>query len=298
MPTTCRASTKRPPSPQHADAAGQRGKAERIIRDVRSTGRTILTEYESKQLLNAYGIPTVETRVAITEDEAVEAANEIGYPVVLKLYSRTITHKTDVGGVKLNLATPKPCDGAFRDIKPRSREKAGAEHFLGVTVQPMVKLEGYELILGSSVDPQFGPVLLFGTGGQLVEVFKDRALALPPLNYHSRAAHDGADQNLHRAEGRARAQAGGPGGAGRPAGALQPAGGRAALDQGNRHQSVAGLAGSPARARCPRGGARSGNGRGAALPKPAIRPYPIHMSATWTMKDGNAGDHPPDPPGG
>ncbi len=171
-----------PALPQHADAALQRGKAERIIRDVRDSGRTILTEYESKQLLKAYDIPTVETRVAATEDEALKAAEEIGYPIVLKLYSLTITHKTDVGGVQLNLHDANAVKTAFQSIKQAVTEKVGAEHFQGVTVQPMAKLDGYELIIGSSLDSQFGPVILFGTGGQLVEVFKDRALALPPLN--------------------------------------------------------------------------------------------------------------------
>jgi acetyltransferase len=112
----------------------------------------------------------------------VERAQEIGYPVVLKLFSETITHKTDVGGVQLNLRDADAVRSAYRQIESSVREKAGAEHFLGVTVQPMVKLDGYEVIVGSSVDPQFGPVVLFGAGGQLVEVFKDRALALPPLN--------------------------------------------------------------------------------------------------------------------
>jgi acetyltransferase len=171
-----------PALPQHADAAMQRGKAERIIQDVRESGRTILTEYESKQLLKAYDIPTVETRVAETEEQAVQAATEIGYPIVLKLYSLTITHKTDVGGVQLNLRDANAVKTAFQGIRSAVTEKAGAEHFQGVTVQPMAKLDGYELIIGSSLDSQFGPVILFGTGGQLVEVFKDRALALPPLN--------------------------------------------------------------------------------------------------------------------
>src|SRR6185312_11040911 len=112
----------------------------------------------------------------------LERAGEIGYPVVLKLHSETITHKTDVGGVQLNLLDAEAVRKAFRVIETGVREKKGAGHFLGVSVQPMVKHEGYELILGSSIDPQFGPVLLFGSGGQLVEVFKDRALALPPLN--------------------------------------------------------------------------------------------------------------------
>jgi len=99
----------------------------------------------------------------------------------LKIHSETITHKTDVGGVQLNLADGKAVKNAYTSIEKSVTEKVGAEHFLGVTVQPMAKIDGYELILGSSIDAQFGPVLLFGLGGQLVEVFKDRALGLPPL---------------------------------------------------------------------------------------------------------------------
>jgi acetyltransferase len=166
---------------QNGDVSG-RTKADAIIQNVRKQGRTILTEYESKQLLSAYGIPTVDTRTAKTEDNAVKLADEIGYPVVLKLYSETITHKTDVGGVQLNLRNGVAVRRAWKAIETAVAKRAGKEHFLGVTVQPMVELDGYELIIGSSPDPQFGPVLLFGAGGQLVEVFKDRALGLPPLN--------------------------------------------------------------------------------------------------------------------
>jgi acetyltransferase len=159
-----------------------RATAEHLVQRVRQAGRTILTEVESKQLLEAYRIPTVMTTSASSEAEAAEQAEEIGYPVVLKLLSETITHKTDVGGVLLNLQNGDAVRAAYRMIEQSVREKAGAGHFLGVTVQPMVKLDGYEIIVGSSVDPQFGPVLLFGAGGELVEIFKDRALALPPLN--------------------------------------------------------------------------------------------------------------------
>jgi acetyltransferase len=159
-----------------------RSEAAAIIEAARKAGRTILTEVESKRLLAAYGIPTVETRIATSADEAATIAKKIGYPVVVKLYSETITHKTDVGGVKLNLTDADAVRKAFRTIEASVAEKAGAQHFAGVTVQPMVRLDGYEIIIGSSLDAQFGPVLLFGTGGQLVEVFKDRALALPPLN--------------------------------------------------------------------------------------------------------------------
>jgi acetyltransferase len=162
-------------------AASSFEQAERILASVRSAGRTLLTEVESKQLLAAYHIPTVETRVARDVAEAVQHADAIGYPVVLKLYSETITHKTDVGGVVLNLRDATAVRQAFESIKASVSEKVGAQHFQGVTVQPMIKLDGYELILGSTVDAQFGPVLLFGTGGQLVEVFRDSALGLPPL---------------------------------------------------------------------------------------------------------------------
>ncbi|NEP44675.1 MAG: GNAT family N-acetyltransferase, partial [Okeania sp. SIO2H7] len=149
----------------------------------RKANRTILSEFESKQILAAYGIPIVKTVTATSKAEAVEAANSMGYPVVLKLFSETITHKTDVGGVQLNLKDAEAVEWAYDAIKDAVSHKAKPEDFLGVTVQPMLNLnEGYELIIGSSIDPQFGPVLLFGLGGQLVEVFKDRALGLPPLN--------------------------------------------------------------------------------------------------------------------
>jgi acetyltransferase len=157
--------------------------AEKIISTARNAGRNLLTEFESKALLAAYGIPTVQTVIATDAEGAVKAAEGMGYPVVLKLHSETITHKTDVGGVILNLGDAKAVDRAFNSIKQSVTKIAGAQHFNGVTVQQMVKLsDAYEVILGSSPDPDFGPVLLFGMGGQLVEVFKDKSLALPPLN--------------------------------------------------------------------------------------------------------------------
>jgi acetyltransferase len=153
-----------------------------FLRKIRNEGRTLLTEAESKQLLTMAGIPTVRTEIAITEEAAVALAKEIGFPVVLKLHSYTITHKTDVGGVKLNLGTEDMVRDAFRSIRDNVARLHSLDEFQGVTVQPMAKLDGYELILGASLDPQFGPVLMFGMGGQLVEVFKDTALGLPPLN--------------------------------------------------------------------------------------------------------------------
>jgi len=165
------------------DEAEGRSEARAILEAARSEGRTLLDEVESKRLLAAYGVPTVETRVAHDEAEAVALARAIGFPVALKLYSRTITHKTDVGGVKLELADAGHVKEAYRAIAASVAATVGPGHMLGVTVQPMVgrDRDGYELIVGSGVDPQFGPVLLFGSGGQLVEVYRDRSLALPPL---------------------------------------------------------------------------------------------------------------------
>ncbi len=159
-----------------------RRKVDEILRRAITSGRSLLTEIESKEVLGLYGIPTVQTNLARSAEDAVGFAQAIGFPVVLKLHSETVTHKTDVGGVMLNLENEEAVRHAFHSIQSSVTAKAGAGAFLGVTVQPMVRLDGYELILGSSVDAQFGPVILFGSGGQLVEVYRDRALALPPLN--------------------------------------------------------------------------------------------------------------------
>jgi acetyltransferase len=182
--SSLRALYETPSLPAGEDIGGTEAtsRADAVLQAARAAGRTILTEIESKRILAAYDIPTIETRPADTEDQAVDQARAMGYPVVLKLLSETITHKSDVGGVRLNLATEDAVRHAFRGIAASVRERAGEGHFLGVTVQRMARLDGHELILGSSLDPQFGPVLLFGQGGKLVEVYKDRALALPPLN--------------------------------------------------------------------------------------------------------------------
>jgi acetyltransferase len=152
------------------------------IKAARHAGRTLLTEAEAKEVLAAYGIPVTPTVAAATADEAVTAAREIGFPVVLKLFSQTITHKSDVGGVQLNLADEEAVRTAFAAIREGLRRHHPEVKFEGVTVQPMVRDKGYELIVGSTVDVQIGPVILFGSGGILVEVLKDRALALPPIN--------------------------------------------------------------------------------------------------------------------
>lgn len=163
-------------------SSAAREKVTNLLASIRAEGRTLLTEFESKEVLSAYGIPTVITKVASNVEEAVAHADSIGYPVVVKLNSQLITHKVDVGGVKLNLRTPDAVRRAWNDIKASLDEHGRPEAFDGVSVQKMVKTDGYEIILGASIDAQFGPVVLFGSGGSLVEVYKDRALGIPPLN--------------------------------------------------------------------------------------------------------------------
>jgi acetyltransferase len=153
-----------------------------LIATARAAGREWLSEAEAKDVLAAYGLPVSRTVPATSPDEAAEAAQDIGYPVVLKLLSPTITHKSDVGGVLLNLADEQTVRAGFEQIKANVERLGDPAAFAGVTVQPMIRDKGYELILGSSIDRQFGPVILFGAGGVLVEVFHDSALGLPPLN--------------------------------------------------------------------------------------------------------------------
>ncbi|MFI5090866.1 MAG: GNAT family N-acetyltransferase [Terriglobales bacterium] len=262
-----------------------RALADSIVRKVHETERTILTEYESKQLLAAYGIPTVRTEIAENAREAARIAGEIGYPVVLKLYSETITHKTDVGGVLLNLKNAEEVRIAFDEIHSLVEQKTGPGNFLGVTVQPMAKLDGYELIIGSSIDAQFGPVLLFGAGGQLVEVSKDSALALPPLN--STLARRMMEQT-------------------RIFTALKGVRGRPPVDLEaleallvrfselvTEHPRIKEIDINPLLASPERLLALDArvvlHGREVAednLPRPAVRPYPAQYAGEWTMKDG------------
>jgi len=154
-----------------------------MIDAVIKSGRTLMTEQEAKQLLHVAGIPIVETRAAYDEEAAVAAAEALGYPVVVKLLSSTITHKSDCGGVQLNLLNAAAVRQAWRLIQDNVTHLHGLAAFEGVTVQRMITHKGVELILGASTDAQFGPVLLIGAGGTLVEVLQDHALALPPLNY-------------------------------------------------------------------------------------------------------------------
>ncbi len=153
-----------------------------IMRNAARENREILTEMEAKQLLDYYNIPVVKTVVAKNADEAAISASQIGYPVVLKILSPQIIHKTDAGGIALDIPSETKLREAFDDIIRRAKEHNPDAEIQGVTVQPMIKKRGYEIILGAKTDSLFGPVILFGMGGIGVELFKDVAVGLPPLN--------------------------------------------------------------------------------------------------------------------
>lgn len=145
-------------------------------------GRTGLTETESKAVFKGYGVPVAESIICESADAAVVAASGMGYPCVIKLHSETITHKSDVGGVKLNIRGDDAVRKSFEEIKTNV-EKIGPHHFQGVSVQPMLDIgSGVELLVGSTVDNQFGPMVMFGTGGCMVEVFRDTCVSVPPLS--------------------------------------------------------------------------------------------------------------------
>jgi acetyltransferase len=153
-----------------------------IMRNAAKENRETLNEMEAKQLLEYYNVPVVKTSVAATADEAANAASQIGYPVVLKILSPQIVHKTNAGGVVLDINSEAELREAFDTILRRAKEYNSNAEIQGVTVQPMIKKRGYEVILGAKTDSLFGPVLLFGMGGVGVEFFRDVAIGLPPLN--------------------------------------------------------------------------------------------------------------------
>ena len=153
-----------------------------LMRNAALEGRELLTEAEAKKILEYYEFPVVKTFVAKTAEEAVMLAKQIGYPVVLKILSPQIIHKSDAGGVALNLTCDSEVEQAFENIVKRAKEYNPNAEITGVTVQPMIKRSGYEIIIGSKKDAIFGPVILFGMGGVGVELFKDFAIGLPPLN--------------------------------------------------------------------------------------------------------------------
>lgn len=159
--------------------------ARAVIAPALAEGRGWLTEPEAKSVLRAYGVPTVETVAVATPEEAGAAAARIGRPVALKILSPDITHKTDVGGVELNLASPERVRATAERMLERVRAERPDARIDGFTVQEMAPVrEAVELIVGVVEDALFGPVVLFGHGGVAVEVIDDKSLGLPPLNLH------------------------------------------------------------------------------------------------------------------
>ncbi len=150
------------------------------IERARSEDRSVLTEIESKQILAAAGIPVAETTLATSADEAATAAAKADFPVVLKIVSPDVTHKSDVGGVKIGLEDEAAVRAAYDDIVAAVKERQPKAHIEGIAVQSMAR-PGTEVIVGMSKDPQFGPVLMFGLGGIFVEVLKDVAFRIVPL---------------------------------------------------------------------------------------------------------------------
>ncbi len=151
-----------------------------IIASARAEGRTLLTEVESKQLLADAGIPVAMAHLATDADAAVAAANEVGYPVVMKIVSPDIAHKSDVGGVVVGLEDGDAVRAAHAEMLARVAEAAPSARIQGVAVQGMAPA-GTEVIVGATTDPQFGPVMMFGLGGVFVEVLKDVAFRIVPL---------------------------------------------------------------------------------------------------------------------
>jgi len=142
--------------------------------------RTVLTEFESKELLKQAGIPVIETRLVKTRKETISVSKELGFPVVLKIASPDIVHKSDSGGVKLDIANATQASRVYAEIMSSIKHKYPGAVIHGLTVQKMAR-PGIEVIVGMSKDPQFGPVIMFGLGGILVELLKDVSFRIVPI---------------------------------------------------------------------------------------------------------------------
>jgi acyl-CoA synthetase (NDP forming) len=151
-----------------------------LIKRCIDEGRILLTEVESKQLFREAGVEVIDTRLATTKEEAVNISKYIGFPVALKINSPDIIHKTDVGGVRLDLKTEKEVAEAFNEIITVVKKKCPEARTHGISVQRMAK-PSVEIIIGMFRDHQFGPVLMFGLGGVFVEVIKDVSFGIVPL---------------------------------------------------------------------------------------------------------------------
>ncbi len=151
-----------------------------ILRKVREEGRSLLTEFEAKEILREVGIPVVETRLARTKTEAVSMSRRMGFPVAIKIASPDILHKSDSGGVRLGLNNSEEVKRGYDEMMRGIRRRYPKAYLQGVTVQKMAR-PGIELIVGVSKDPQFGPVIMFGLGGIFVEVLKDVSFRIIPI---------------------------------------------------------------------------------------------------------------------
>jgi len=154
--------------------------AKQLIDGVKSEGRRVLTETEAKELLKQAGVDVVETKLAASKEEAVSLSKQLGFPVVLKIISPDVIHKSDSGGVKLDLKTARQVEKAYDDILKSIKKQFPAANIQGVSVQKMAR-PGVEVIVGVSKDAQFGPVVMFGLGGILVEILKDVSFRIVPL---------------------------------------------------------------------------------------------------------------------
>ena len=151
-----------------------------ILKQAKQEKRTLLTEIESKELLKEAGIPVVDTKLATSKEEAISISKELGFPVVLKIASPDVIHKSDAGGVKLGITGADQVGNAYSDIDSSIRQGFPKAKIQGVSVQTMAR-PGVEVIIGMSKDPQFGPVLMFGLGGVLVEILKDVSFRIVPI---------------------------------------------------------------------------------------------------------------------
>jgi len=151
-----------------------------ILDKAKKEGRTVLTEFESKELLRKAGIPVIETKLVKSKQEAISVSKELGFPVVLKIASPDVVHKSDSGGVKLGIANATQAGKAYSEIMLSIKQRYPSAIIHGLTVQKMAP-PGIQVIVGMNKDPQFGPVLMFGLGGILVELLKDVSFRIVPV---------------------------------------------------------------------------------------------------------------------
>ena len=178
------------------DVAPPKHNLQAMLRRVAASGRTVLTEEESKRFVTTYGFPVIAQIIADDVDEALAAAAKIGYPVVLKIVSHDITHKSAAGGVEVGVCSPADLETAYARMMKRVKKSSPKAVIEGVSVQKMVREVDYELILGMKKDQQFGSVIVFGAGGVDAEGLADFSVSSAAAEPDPRAPHDGGDAHL------------------------------------------------------------------------------------------------------